>query len=271
MYKHYTIILICLSAIASAPLTARANNAPIITTYAEVNTSTVMTNGQTQYTVTMSASDADGYDDLRELRILFNYTESNGDPSYGRGYLVWGKTDDDITRFGGNFYLADANGGGRWGYNQDNWGGTTYITPLSASMTTSGNASGATGSRTVTWTFQAKPAWAFDPLVNDPDCWVADYTINVGWKDSPHDFDVVGTSCTQTSTTPSAPIVTNVNATTADVAIDPADSHIDYFAIQLSPTPNLGQRYVQADGSIAETATWRTKTGWGTITVTGLQ
>lgn len=243
--------------------------APQVISPPAVNAERVLTDNTTQYTVTMTVADADGYDDLRDFRIIFNISQSGYDPSYGRGYLLWGKTDADITRYSGNFYLADATGGGRWGYMTDNWGGTTYITPLGASMSTSGSATGGTGSRTVSWTFTAKSAWAFNPLVNDPDFWYADYASDSGWLDSPNEFDVVGATCGQTSPTPSAPVVSEIGATSFIVAINPVDSDTLQYALRVEPEV-AGLQYVQQDGSLGGSIAWQTKAQWGSTTVSGV-
>lgn len=70
---------------------------PVVTSLPELRTTPLVA---PPYTVSMTASDLDGYNDLRCLRILFNYTESGGQTSRGRGYLAWGKTDGDIAQYG---------------------------------------------------------------------------------------------------------------------------------------------------------------------------
>ena len=164
-------------------------SAPAITGFPVVNASTLVADDATPYTVTTTFTDADGSDSIRCIRVLFNYTEAGGDQADGRGYMNWGKTDADVTQWGGNWVIADATGGGRWAYRTDAWGGITYITPLSCETTVSGKATGGSGSRTVTWAFTVKPAWAFNPVMNDADAWAADGVIGawnsyvVGWID----------------------------------------------------------------------------------------
>lgn len=65
---------------------------------------------------------------------------------------------------------------------------------------------------------------------------------------------------------PSAPTLSNATSNSLDISINengnPASTA---FAIQ-----EAGGDFVQADGSLAATAVWNTKSGWGTTTITGL-
>ncbi|MHC4445846.1 MAG: hypothetical protein ACYTBZ_23740 [Planctomycetota bacterium] len=235
-----------------------------------VSSDPIVADGTTSHTVAMTVTDGDGFDDIRCIRILFNFTEAYPDNTgLARGYMAWGQSDGDITQYGGTWTLGDATGGGRWGYHTDGWGGITYITPISCETTTNGAASGGTGSRTVAWTLTAKPVWAANPLMNDADAWIADYSVIIGWMDNPVEFDVVADSCATWSTTPGSPIVSSPTSTTLDVAINPGDSATDTFAIRISPDIN-GEEYVQSDGGIGPAADWQTKAEWGTTTVSGL-
>ncbi len=264
-----------IAALAMVVATAPAlGSVPAITGLPVVNASTLIADDTTQYTVTMTASDASGYDHLRCLRVLFNYSEANGNAALGRGYMNWGKTDADVTQWGGTWIVADATGGGRWAYRTDTWGGITYMMPVACSTTTSGKASGGTGTRTVSWTFTVKPAWAFNPVMNDCDGWVADgviggTTYTVGWVDGQVPFDVVPAPCTTICATPQPPVLSNPTATTINVAIDPSDDADDVYAIMVSP--NLGGKaYVQANGALATNPFWQTKASWGTTAVSSL-
>lgn len=79
-----------------------------------------------------------------------------------------------------------------------------------------------------------------------------------------------GNSSTQSFFTlanvPSAPTLSNATTNSIDLVINengnPASTE---FAIQ-----EAGGDFVQADGSLAATAVWNTKSGWGTKTITGL-
>ena len=255
-------------------LPAAAATPPAISSLPVVNAAVLVADNTTQYTVTMTATDKDGYNDLRCLRVLFDYTEAGGDQAQGRGYMNWGKTDADVTQWGGTWVVADATGGGRWGYRTDAWGGTTYITPLACQTSTSGAASGGYGSRTVTWTFTVKPAWAFNPVMNDADGWVADgviggTTYSIGWLDGQVPFDVVSAPCTTYCATPQTPVLSNPTASTIRVAINPADSSSNLYTIMASPTIG-GKMYVQSDGTLNTAPRWYSKAAWGTKTVTGL-
>jgi len=266
--------LITLSVLLITTGAARANNAPTVSSMPTLSSSTVVADDTAEYTVTMTATDADGYNDirdLRDLRVLFNLVEEVESPAgQGRGYFAWGQTDGDVTYYNdGTWITADATGGGRWGYLSSGWGGTTYMTPIDCATSVSGSATGSNGSRTVTWTFRAKPAWADNPLVNDADAYTRDNATVSGWQENPEEFDVVGSSCTTYSTVPQAPIVSSVTDTSADVAINPIDSSTDLFAIRVSDGNDA--KYVQADGTLGLWAIFRTRAQWGTITVTGLE
>jgi len=258
-----------------------------------MSSSELVADDTTPYTVTLTASGVAGYDDIRSVRVLFNRTESGSDSTRGRGYLAWGQADSDITTYvgTGTWVFADASvppgstaSPGRWAYCADAHGGTTYITPVSCLMEPAGSATGGTGTRTVTFTFTVKAAWANNPVINDADCWAmtaddgpnnSDY-CKVGWVDNPEEFLVVAVPCTQTPATPSAPVVANPTASTLDVAINSADSDTDLFAIRISPPSRdpalvvMGYEYVQADGTVGSFPAWQTKAAWGTRTVIGL-
>lgn len=266
-----TVILL---ACGMLPVLTWSAQPPQFTGMPAVNASTLVANGTTLYRVSTTVSDADGYDDIRCIRVLFNYTEAQGNPDNGRGYMAWGKTDADITQYGGTWTLANASGG-RWGYMTSAWGGTTYITPLSCqSSTVSGSASGGTGSRTVTWTFTAKPAFAWNPVMNDADAWAADGVISgttyiTGWLDNLNSFDVVATPCSVTCTTPQAPVASNLTVIGLNLQIDPADSDDNLYCLRVSPGI-MDKQYIQPDGTVGTTPRWNTRSGWSVINVAGL-
>lgn len=107
----------------------------------------------TPYEVTITASDADGVDDIADVRITLD--DGTFESGYARGQLAWGASDADIFSGGGEWmFMGDVDGGGRWAWRLNEWGSDTYITPLSASTSTNGN------QRSVTFTFAVKPAWA---------------------------------------------------------------------------------------------------------------
>lgn len=261
----------CLLCLSSVTAIWALNTVPGISAFPTLSSTPVVADGVTEYTITMTARDADGYNDINCIRLLFNYTESVGDHTGGRGYLAWGKSDTVIMRYGGSWSIQDASGGGRWGYNTSAWGGTSFITPLSCTTTVSGSPNGAEGTRTVTWTFRALPAWAWNPLTNDADAWAEDMAGAVsGWFDNPEDFEVVAEACVVYAYTPGPPVLSNPTAETIDVSINPADSNEDLFVIVADPSVQ-GRSYVQADGTLGASAQWRTKAQWGTTHVTGLE
>lgn len=262
------LFLLLATGVAALEVSLKAS-IPAVSSYPTVNANPVVADGATQYTVSFKVSDASGYSHIICMRVLFNQTEAGGDSSRGRGYLAWGTKDETITKFGSTWVLADANEG-RWGYCADNWGGTTYISPVSCTVANSGKATGGTGYRTVTWTFIARPAWAANPLINDADGWAEDAAGNrIGWRDNPDEFLVVASACTSQVSTPGNPVVTNPTTTSVQVAVNPADSDSDVYCIRVSPAYNQ-KEYVQPDGTLGTTAFWQTKAQWGTVTVTGL-
>jgi hypothetical protein len=268
--RHRPIWLLFALISLSCARSLAANTAPQISTLPTISASKIVADDTTAYTVTMTVTDADGYNDIACIRVLFNYTFAAGDQTKGRGYMAWGLADSNITEYGGEWVFADATGGGRWAYRTDQWGGTSYITPLGCSTTTRGRASGGSGSRTVVWTFTAKPAWAWNPLTNKADGWTADLAPNrVGWLPSPTEFDVVPAPCASYPSVPHAPVVSDATVNTVNVAIDPADSDTDLFAIKVSPFVD-NKTYVQADGSLGVAPVYQTRAAWGTKTVTGL-
>lgn len=258
------IVLACLVAAGSV-----FGAVPQLSAAPTVSSSLLIADDATVYTVTMAVSDGDGYSDIRDMRVLFNYTEADGDMSDGRGYLAWAADDSYLARWGSTFVIADAAGGGRWGYHPTNWGGTTYITPTACETTASGGATGGTGLRIVTWTFTVKPAWAFTPIANDADAWFSDAATIVGWRDNEESFDVVAAACGTYSDTPRAPRVSGATETTIDVAIDPSDSTADLFAIRITPGV-AGRNWVQPDGNVGSAPAWFGKNTWGTKIVRGL-
>ena len=249
-----------------------------------VSAAVLVADDATAYTVTATASADAGYNDIRSIRILFNITVAGGEQSKGRGYMAWGQTDGDINNYGGVWVLTDAAGGGRWGYATDIWGGAAYITPLACETITGGKATGGAGTRTVSFTFRAKPAWAANPVINNAACWAmtandgpneSDF-CKVGWLHNPASFDVVAAPCTRYAATPGAPILSNATAGTIDVAISPFDSDTDLYAIRVSPPRDdlqyvvVRYEYVQADGTIGSFPVWQRKAEWATTTVQGL-
>jgi hypothetical protein len=154
-----------------------------------VSAPVLLADGQTQYDVTLQASDSNGVIDLRDMRVMFDRDFVT--PSKARGYLAWGKSEADVTFYGGTMTVqGPAVGGGYWGFDTGAWG-AAYITPLSCSTATSGN------QRTVTWSFRVSPAWAADgpKSGNFVGMFARDYSTSIGWLDGNvlfgHTFDVL--------------------------------------------------------------------------------
>lgn len=173
-----------------------ANQLPANSTVS-LSSGTLQADGNTQYTLTLSVTDPNRVADIRSMRVIL---DKHSNPDWGRGYLSWGKSDDDILHFGGNWSIASATGGGKWGFLTNGWG-NQYITPVSASTTTSGN------TRSVTWTFKVQSLWAVDgPLTgNYVGMFSEDYDGNTNWQTSdqaPWNLTfVVQSACTPPSIT----------------------------------------------------------------------
>jgi len=262
-----TALAYCASLLATAPNWAATP--PVVNLPPQASAATLIADDTTPYTITTVVTDVDGYNCIRNVRNLFGYTESGGDSALGRGYFNWGKTDADITQYGGTWVLADATGGGRWGYRSDAWGGTTYLTPISCQMTPGGQAGEGSGTRTVSFTFTVKPAWAFNPVMNDADVWTSDSTYTIGWSHGGAWFDVVAAPCSTLCVTPRAPVLSNVTATTVNLAINPADSSVNLFCVTVSPSVS-GKAFLQSDGTLGTRPQWYSGATWGTRTVQGL-
>lgn len=149
--------------------------------------------GQTLHTVTLVADDADGVADLRDMRVMFNM--DLGDRTRARGYLIWGQTAADVGYYGPQEILGMAEGGGVWGWQNNDWG-HTYITPVACRTGVSGR------QRTVTWTFNVRLQWYTDgPRTgNYAGAFVRDKQTTTGWVHHPLNFGVSGPLPTPTLT-----------------------------------------------------------------------
>jgi L-ascorbate metabolism protein UlaG (beta-lactamase superfamily) len=128
-------------------------NVPPTIVRSSISSGTLLADNATQYTVSLTASDPDGPEDIADMRIMLLSRDVIASEN-GRGYLAWGQSDGDVSHYGGTWTLAgDAVGGGRWGWRADAYGSDTYITPVSCSTSRSGS------ERTVVFTFTVKPAW----------------------------------------------------------------------------------------------------------------
>ena len=170
------------------------NTAPTIAT-AYLNTTSLVANDTTQYTATLIANEPDGPNELVDMRVMFNIDTVG---HTGRGYLSWGNTTADITRYGGNWTIQQATSG-YWGFMSDDWG-YQYITPISCTTSLAGN------QRTVAWTFRVKPAWGTTgPATgNFIGMWARDPVTTTGWLSSNtvfgYNFNVSQTSGTISGT-----------------------------------------------------------------------
>jgi hypothetical protein len=106
MQRDAATVAAVILAVSMASLASAANTPPSIASFPALNVATVVADNATDYTVTMTVSDPDGYNNLRDARTLFNFTEAGGTQTNGRGYLAWGPTDADITRYGGTWVLV---------------------------------------------------------------------------------------------------------------------------------------------------------------------
>lgn len=221
----------------------------------------IVADGETVYTVTFSATHPFGYSQIENMRVLFNYSQSNQNPVNGRGYMAWGKTDATITQYGGQWTLQDVPGGSRWGYMTNSWGGTEYMTPQSCSVYFSGSSSGGEGTVTVSWQFLAKPQWAGNPLVNSVDAWAEGGGNTTGWQQNPSETLVVASSCQNTPPDPRPPLLSNAGSNSIDIAIHPNDPDDSLYLITVAPSDDQ-RAYVQPDGTITLVPAWQTKQAW---------
>lgn len=146
----------------------------------------LMPDNSSLYQITVSADDNNGRADIRAARALINYQGDNA--GLHRGYLAWGLTDDDIWHWDGYASWttwAVNSGAGRWGIHNA-YGGQTYIWPVSATESGSGN------NRTVTFTIKALPAWFTDGPLDDNDIsgFVEDTYTYVGWLNNDLNFRI---------------------------------------------------------------------------------
>lgn len=157
------------------------NSVPLITS-ASLNTTNVVADGTTTYTLTMQADDQTGAGDIRDMRAMFDIDLANPDET--RGYLAWGQTPGDITYYGPDWIVQPAGGEGYWGYNPIAWG-HQYIEPISCSAGSSGN------QRTVTWVFKVLPSWgsAGPASGNHIGLFARDSLSDTGWFQSDELFN----------------------------------------------------------------------------------
>ncbi|MGQ9807039.1 MAG: hypothetical protein ACUVSM_08375 [Armatimonadota bacterium] len=265
------VALRVLVAVVALWLMPGAAAAMFISSMPSVDAEVIVADGSTVYTVTMSATHPFGYNLIENVRVLFNYSQSGLDPSRGRGYMAWGKTDANITKYGGTWVLGDATGGGRWGYMVGSWGGAQdqYITPLSCSVTFTGNATGGDGTVTARWTFLARPAWARNPLINSADGWAEAQDASTGWRQNAVELVVVESPCQTAADAPRAIRTANPSHNTLEISIHPDDPDDRLYLIRVQPSSHV-RAYVQEDGSLGPVPVWRTKQQWQQTTVRGL-
>lgn len=167
-----------------------------------VSATTLVADGSSAYVFDFAASDADGVNDIKDMRLLVNLNFQQR--SQARGYLIWGATANDVTFFGNaatgqvQELLGPAEGGGFWGWDENDWGGE-YIEPVRCETSLAGN------KRTVRWTFRVKPLWGTaGPLAgNAVWLWVRDLTAapwGTGWVESELRFGVAVPTPTPTWT-----------------------------------------------------------------------
>ncbi len=237
--------------------------------YPQLSSSTLIADDSTVYTVTMTVGDTSGYNDIKSVRVLFNWSIANGDQSKGRGYFTWGVNDSEITTFGGTWVISNATGGGRWGYRSDAWGGDIYVTPVSCSTSVQGSSSGATGYRTVTFSFKVKPAWANNPLINVVNCWANDPSIRTGWLDPGVEFDVIPAPCSSYLPTPPTPIVSDVSANSMKVSIAESAPDSNLYCMKFFSVE--GKHYYQGNGIFGVWPVFLPKSSLQNVTISGLR
>jgi hypothetical protein len=158
---------------------APSNNKPTITG-GTIAPASVTANGSTQYTITLTATDADGAADIGHMLGLLNYLNNAEDQR--RGYLGWTSINFDQW-WGGNNQaknLLQCTGGGFGGiYNGSGGGGygKDYMNLVSCATATSGNTRTATFVVTFNTNFTA-------PQNNRIDAFASDKAFEYdGWKE----------------------------------------------------------------------------------------
>lgn len=73
-----------------------------------------------------------------------------------------------------------------------------------------------------------------------------------------------------TPAVPGQPVVTVVSGTSLSVANNASDSASSYYAFRINDGSACSNKFVQSDGTVGSSPVWRTKSAWGTTTVTGL-
>lgn len=161
-------------------------------------TGKVWANDTSEYKITLQSTYGGSITDMRVM--LYNNVFL--DQPNARGYLCWGLTDTDITRYGGTWQImGNATGGGRWGYMTSGYGSDTYISPVSCSTSISGN------QRTVEFFIRFKPTYG---ALNAFDQDIAGFSSNAGgntnWQEvAPNTYEVPSSYFKIDSLTISAP------------------------------------------------------------------
>lgn len=127
--------------------------------------------------------------------------------------MSWGKVDADVTQFGGAWTIADATGGGQIGLRHRCV--ERHHLLHAAQLPDHGQRQGLRQQRLPNddVDLQGQPGLGLQPGDEQhPDAWIADgviggTTYTIGWLDGDKSFDVVSAACTQTSATPSAPVI----------------------------------------------------------------
>lgn len=129
-----------------------------------------------------------GWNDVWEQHITGSFPASaeNGTAQIE----IRGRSSTPAERYGTDEFEIIYGGGacgGFWGFHESDYGGTTYVTPVSASTSAIGN------QLTVDWTFRVKGQWAIDGPQTDNDVsgWSRDMNGNVqDWQNFDLDFAV---------------------------------------------------------------------------------
>lgn len=90
---------------------------------------------------------------------------------------------------------------------------------------------------------------------------------NGNWNCQFDDLQII-VDCAAPST-PGAPAVGGATAATLELANNASDSGTAYYAFRINGG-GFSNQFVQANGSVGASPVWRTKSAWGTVTVSGL-
>jgi len=156
-----------------------------------INKSSINADNTDTMQITVTAYDANGFQEIESIRALINY--QGGNAGQYRGYFSWGVDDLMAGYYGSIDTFGNATGGGCFGYDSDVYGGA-YTTLVSCSTTFTEK------QRTVVFTIKAQPTWTSPLTANDISGFVISGGQNYSWVNYDLNFSVVNTVASPTPT-----------------------------------------------------------------------